>query len=235
METKKSKEANIEKMRFPIGLTALLFTGSIVLASFSFTSGLERDSAVLTSENAVDITFIEVNDKVEPPEEQPPQQDVILPPTVNIIIDSNKTDPPKPPIILPPPPPKVKVGPPIVVEPKIYEWVDVEATFDPSKIVGDPTINKSTNPAVAMQSWIVKNVKYPQSSIEMNEQGRVYLAFVVEIDGSISNIVIERGVSPDLDREAKRLLRNMPKWDPGEAKGKKVRTRCRLPINFTLN
>jgi len=234
METKKSKEANIEKMRFPIGLTALLFTGSIVLASFSFTSSLERDSVVVSSENVADIQFIETHEKVDPPEEQPPQQEIILPPTVNIRIDSNKMDPPKPPITLPPPP-KIKVGPPKVVEPKIYEWVDVEATFDPSKIVGDPTINKSTNPAVAMQSWIVKNVKYPQASIEMNEQGRVYLAFVVEIDGSISNIVIERGVSPDLDREAKRLLRNMPKWVPGEAKGQKVRTRCRLPINFTLN
>jgi TonB family protein len=69
----------------------------------------------------------------------------------------------------------------------------------------------------------------------LNEQGRVYLSFVVETDGSITNIAIERGVSTDLDKEAKRLLRNMPAWSPGEAKGKKSRTRCRLPINFTLN
>ena len=69
----------------------------------------------------------------------------------------------------------------------------------------------------------------------MNEQGRVYLSFVVEADGSISNIDIERGVSSDLDKEAKRLIRKMPSWDAGEAKGKKARTRCRLPINFTLN
>lgn len=233
METKKSTDANIEKLRFPIGLTALLFTGSIVLASFSFTSGLERESAVVTSENVVDIQFIETHEKVDPPE-QPPQQTVIIPPTANIRIDSNKTDPPKPPIVLPPPP-IVKPGKVKVDDSKIHEWVDVEATFDPSKIVGDPTINKETNPAVAMQSWIVKNVKYPQTSIELNEQGRVYLSFVVELDGSISNISVERGVSTDLDREAKRLLRNMPKWVPGEAKGKKVRTRCRLPINFTLN
>ena len=76
---------------------------------------------------------------------------------------------------------------------------------------------------------------YPQSSIEMNEQGRVYLSFVVEADGSLSNIEIERGVSQDLDKEAKRLIRKMPNWEAGEAKGKKARTRCRLPINFTLN
>ena len=86
-----------------------------------------------------------------------------------------------------------------------------------------------------MQKWIAENVQYPQTAIEMNEQGKVYLSFVVEPDGSISNIAIERGVSGDLDKEAKRLVRKMPKWSPGEAKGKKARTRCRLPINFTLN
>ena len=86
-----------------------------------------------------------------------------------------------------------------------------------------------------LQKWIASNVKYPQTAIEMGEQGKVYLSFVVENDGSITNIKIERGVSQDLDREAKRLLRDMPKWTPGEAGGRKARTRCRLPINFTLS
>ena len=86
-----------------------------------------------------------------------------------------------------------------------------------------------------MQKWIGENVQYPQTAIEMNEQGRVYLSFVVESNGSIGGVKIERGVSVDLDREAKRLLRKMPKWTAGEARGRKVRTRCRLPINFTLN
>ena len=82
---------------------------------------------------------------------------------------------------------------------------------------------------------INENVDYPQTSIEMNEQCRVFLSFVVEKDGSISNVAIERGVSPDLDREAKRVVRKMPKWNAGEASGRKVRARCRLPINFQLN
>ena len=69
----------------------------------------------------------------------------------------------------------------------------------------------------------------------MDEQGKVYLSFVVGSDGSISQVKVERGVSKDLDREAKRVVRSMPKWVPGEAGGKKVATRCRLPIVFTLN
>jgi TonB family protein len=104
---------------------------------------------------------------------------------------------------------------------EVIEFPDVEAGF-PGGTAG-------------LQRWIVQNVQYPQTSIEMNEQGRVYLSFVIEKDGSISNIVIERGVSPDLDREAKRVVRTMPNWIPGEEKGKRARVRCRLPINFTLD
>ena len=102
----------------------------------------------------------------------------------------------------------------------IIEFPDVEAEF-----IGG---------AQALMKYISSNIQYPPTSIEMNEQGKVYLSFVVEPDGSISNVVVERGVSPDLDKEAKRVVRSMPNWKPGEAKAKKSRTRCRLPINFQL-
>tara|TARA_B110000285_G_scaffold193893_1_gene223203 strand:- start:665 stop:874 length:210 start_codon:yes stop_codon:yes gene_type:complete len=69
----------------------------------------------------------------------------------------------------------------------------------------------------------------------MNEQGRVYFSFVVERNGSITNLSVERGVSSAFDREAKRLLRAMPKWTAGEARRRKARTLCRFPINFQLN
>ena len=102
----------------------------------------------------------------------------------------------------------------------IIEFPDVEAEF-----IGG---------AQALMKYISSNIQYPPTSIEMNEQGKVYLSFVVEPDGSISNVVVERGVSPDLDKEAKRVVRSMPNWKPGESKAKKSRTRCRLPINFQL-
>ena len=106
------------------------------------------------------------------------------------------------------------------VEEEVIEFPDVEAEF-----IGGPQ---------ALTKYIQTNIQYPPTSIEMNEQGKVYLSFVVEADGSITNVAVERGVSPDLDREAKRVLRSMPNWIPGETKGEKSRTRCRLPINFQL-
>lgn len=221
METKKNQSANIEKLRTPIGLTALLFTGSIVLASFTYTSSLEQDNTLNTAANTSDIQFTE--EVITPPTPQitMPQPTVILPPSDEIRVDSNTQKKIDPIIVVIPP----KIGPNNTItnikEKEIIEWPDVDAKFDGG--------------AAAMQAWIAQNVEYPQTSIEMNEQGKVYLSFVVEEDGSISNILIERSVSDDLDREAKRLLRKMPKWIPGESKGEKVRARCRLPINFTLN
>ena len=86
-----------------------------------------------------------------------------------------------------------------------------------------------------MMVWINKNVRYPQTAIEMNEQGRVFLQFVVEKDGSITNIKVVRGVSSEIDKEALRVIQKMPKWTPGVSAGKPIRCRARLPINFRLN
>ena len=220
MEAKKNKNANIERLRTPLKFLGLLFTGSIVLALFSFSTSMKRETDLKKGENLAEIEFLqEVTDPDMP--EPITQMDVILPPDVNIIIDSNTQDIPKSNIILPDPP-DIKTGDSITtIDTQIIDFPDVEASF--------------LGGTVEMQKWIMNNVHYPQTAIELNEQGRVYLSFVVEKDGTISNINVERGVSDDLNREAKRLLRNMPKWIAGEAAGKKARTRCRLPINFTLN
>lgn len=221
METKKHKSASVENLRFPITLTALLFTGSIVLASFTYTNSVERELQTAMVDNGSKIDYLlEDVTKPEPPEITPPEIQIQLPPDDNIKVDSNtQTNVHTTITNLTPPDLTIVKDPVVIVEPPI-EWPDVEAMFDGG--------------AAEMQRWINDHVNYPQDAIEMNEQGRVYLKFVVEKDGSISNIGIERGVSESLDREAKRLLRNMPKWIPGEAKGKKARTICRLPINFTL-
>ena len=86
-----------------------------------------------------------------------------------------------------------------------------------------------------MQQYIAGNVEYPHEAIEMNEQGRVYLSFIIEMDGTISHVKVERGVSDTLDYEAVRLLYRMPKWIFGSCSGEPVRTKGRLPISFTLN
>ena len=72
-------------------------------------------------------------------------------------------------------------------------------------------------------------------AIELGIQGKVYTSFIVETDGSLSNIQIMRGVSPEIDEEAKRIISIMPKWIVGEMGGKKIRTKVRVPIAFVLS
>lgn len=86
----------------------------------------------------------------------------------------------------------------------------------------------------AMMKWLSENVKYPAIATENNIQGRVMVSFVVERDGSISNVKVVRGVDPSLDKEAVRLINDMPKWKPGMQTGKPVRARFNIPVTFKL-
>ncbi len=84
-------------------------------------------------------------------------------------------------------------------------------------------------------SWLSDNFKYPDLDLELGNQGIVYVSFVVEVDGSITNIEIIKSVSRGIDSEAKRLIKNSPKWIAGKVGNKEVRTRLKLPINFVIN
>lgn len=86
----------------------------------------------------------------------------------------------------------------------------------------------------AMMHFINENIKYPSYDREMGIQGRCTVQFVIEKDGSISNISVYKTVSPGLDEEAMRVIRLMPKWLPGENNFKKVRVRMAIPIRFVL-
>ena len=85
-----------------------------------------------------------------------------------------------------------------------------------------------------VQKWIAKNVKYPMIATEMGIEGKVFVQFVVEKDGSVSNIRVVRGVDASLDKEAVRVISEMPKWKPGKQRGKAVRVSYTLPIAFKL-
>ena len=146
--------------------------------------------------------------------------EVTTPLTPEIIIVPPKTDPPKTVIKLTPPnPPKVNPDPPVIA-PEPIDFPDVEAMFPGG--------------AAELQKWIFANVEYPEVSIRIEDQGRVFLSFIVEADGSITGVKVKKSASKELDREAQRVTRKMPKWTPGEVGGKRVRTRCSLPIVFTL-
>mgnify|MGYP001042072677 CR=1 FL=1 len=85
-----------------------------------------------------------------------------------------------------------------------------------------------------MSKFIYSNLKYPKEHQETAIQGRVFLRFIVEKDGSISNIKIERSIDSILDAEAIRVVESMPKWKPGKQNGEPVRVYYLLPIAFRL-
>ena len=87
----------------------------------------------------------------------------------------------------------------------------------------------------ALFAFLQQNVKYPQIAYENNIQGRVIVQFVVDKDGSITNVqVAQSGGDPSLDKEAVRVVKAMPKWLPGMQKGKPVRVKYTMPVNFRL-
>lgn len=85
-----------------------------------------------------------------------------------------------------------------------------------------------------LQSWVYKYLKYPSRAIARNLQGQVLVSFIVEKDGSVTNVTVDHGVHELLDDEAVRVVAVSPKWIPGQIKGRKVRTRIVIPVEFRL-
>lgn len=105
-------------------------------------------------------------------------------------------------------------------EEPIYQIVEQEASF----LGGNEELKK----------WIVAHIQYPPYCKENGIEGKVYLSFVVEKDGSLSNFKIRRGVHKLLDSEALRLVHVMPNWIPGKINGEAVRQEFTMPIQFKL-
>lgn len=112
--------------------------------------------------------------------------------------------------------------PEIRVESDILEIVD-----EPAEYPGGMT---------AMREYLKNNMMYPMSAKEAGIQGKCYLRFIVNTDGSISDVRVLRGVAdcPECDKEATRVVKNMPNWKPGRMNGKDVKMYFTLPISFKL-
>lgn len=108
--------------------------------------------------------------------------------------------------------------PEVVEEQKIFDVVEQQPTFPG----GDP------------RAWIGQNIHYPPVAEENGVQGTVVCQFVVETDGSISNVTVARGADPSLDKEAVRVIKSMPKWVPGKQNGRAVRVKYTIPVKFQL-
>ena len=150
------------------------------------------------------------------------------------------------PKIMPPPPPMPPPGP----MPEPDPWPDPDPwpikpppppapMPDPYPIVDFAQVEPiypgdSNTDHTKMMKFISDNIEFPEMDKEQGNQGKVYVEFVVETDGSLTNVRVLRGVSETLDREAVRVIKLMPKWIPGQQNGKTVRCRTRLPITFRL-
>lgn len=182
----------------------------------------------------------------------PPEEEVPPPPKEEPLPPEEKSIAFPPPVIV-----DIEVDEEVVVQEQVEDTKAAEKTVEGDDPWGTPVVGEEKKEEIiekkeeaildfieedaefpggpaAMQQWISKNVQYPQIAVEQGDQGKVYVSFVVEPDGSISNVQVERGVTDELDKEAKRLVRAMPRWKAGKNNGKTVRARCRLPINFTL-
>lgn len=119
-------------------------------------------------------------------------------------------------VAAPPPPPAPKPE----VSNKVFDVVEEMPHFP-----GGPA---------ALQAFLSSNTKYPVVAQENGVQGRVTVSFVVERDGSITDVKVVRSVDPSLDREASRVVRSMPRWSPGKQNGSTVRVKYTVPVVFRL-
>ena len=103
-------------------------------------------------------------------------------------------------------------------EDKIFDVVEQAPTFKEGDV----------------RAWLAKNMQYPPIAAENGISGRVVVGFVVERDGSISHVQVLRGVDPSLDKEAVRVVKSMPKWNPGMQNGSPVRVKYNVPVQFKL-
>ncbi|MFH1121631.1 MAG: M56 family metallopeptidase [Bacteroidota bacterium] len=83
-------------------------------------------------------------------------------------------------------------------------------------------------------AYVINNINFPSEAKSKGIQGTVYVTFVIEQDGSVSNVKVLRGVHPALDKEAVRVIQSMPSWTPGKQRGKPVRVQFNMPVKFSL-
>ncbi len=87
----------------------------------------------------------------------------------------------------------------------------------------------------AMYRYLALNVNYPEEAIKNNAQGKVTVQFTVKADGSLTDFSVERGIDPSLDKEAVRVIKSMPKWNPATVGGKTVESTYTIPVSFKLS
>lgn len=228
MEVKKSKSANLERGKGTWVLMGLVAVLAILYVAFEWTQHEKKFNDEIL--NAGDITIEEEVIPITMPEKKtvpPPPQAVTQAEVLNIVEDDadieettlvsaeDQTE-------------YVEISDdvPIVVE-------DIEEEQQIFQVVENmPEFPGGT---AALMAYLRKNIKYPTICQEQGIQGRVVVQFVVNKDGSIVDPEVIKPVNPYLDKEALRVISTMPKWKPGEQRGKPVRVKFTVPVQFKLS
>jgi TonB family protein len=113
---------------------------------------------------------------------------------------------------------------------------DTTSAAEPKKSIVDYPDKEAQFPkgVDGMTKFLAYNILYPEISMELGDQGKVFIEFVVEKNGLITQVKVLRGVSSEIDAESIRVVRSMPQWSSAESSGELVRARCRIPINYIL-
>ena len=123
------------------------------------------------------------------------------------------------------------------------EWVDIDNDVDiiveeepeePEVFMVVEDMPEFPGGTAALMQYLQKNIKYPAICRENNIQGRVLVTFIVNKDGAVVEPEVVKSVNPSLDKEALRVISTMPKWKPGSQRGKPVRVKYTVPVNFKL-
>ena len=225
MEEKKSPKANLENkklMFIQIGMIISLLVAWLAFEHKSYDKR-EIDPSLLNREVVIDEEMVEITKQ----EEQKPQPVEVPKQTtqLEIVQDDVEVE-------------DIEINADVDQNEVIEEYVPVEVEEEE---VQEQEIFQIVEEMPAypggdqkLMEYVAKNIKYPQIARETGIQGRVFVSFVVEPDGSVSNVKVLRGIGGGCDEEAMRVVKSMPKWKPGKQRGKAVRVSYMLPVNFKL-
>lgn len=224
MDVKKNFGANLEKKKKSFLAIGLLFSLAIVLAGFEYRT-IKTTYPICKYQVPIEIEEIV---PVSIPEKPKPRLKKKVITDIELIDNDEDEDP-------------IEIESIDIDEDTSIDSLQV-IKLDEEVIVDDeiPFIIVEQMPEFkggvsGLMMYMKNNINYPKEAKQANRQGKVYISFVVEKDGTISNVKLLRGIGYGCDEEAMRVVGQMPKWEPGKQMGKKVRVQFNLPIAFKLN
>ena len=223
MEEKKSPKANLENKKLMFMQIGMIISLLIAWLAFEHKSYDKReiDPSLLRQTEVVEEEMVEITKQ----EEQKPQPVEVPKQTtqLEIVQDDVEVE-------------DIEINAEVDQQEVIEEYVPVEVEEEE---VQEQEIFQIVEEMPSypggeqkLMEYVAKNIKYPQIARETGIQGRVFVGFVVEPDGSVSNVKVLRGIGGGCDEEAVRVVKSMPKWKPGKQRGKAVRVSYMLPVNF---